>query len=258
MTATPLVASTSTLVAERWRESIMAMLMEVEKENKDDSDDHNLISHDYYYPAEVGILLLGVILLDSINLSVSAGKVTDRDRNAVADLIAHTDWSTLAPATRQTLHLPVLPSSEDESSAESSADETTTTNTPSWTATAEDNDHDNTEQRNIIINTTLLFDVLQESKFNTTFWASLSIADALRLDYKVRTCTRVYTCWSWNANAFVFIYEKSRPAALFVTLFVFSLSHMAPLSFCFVFFSFSFSHIMCVCCIGYFISDCML
>jgi exopolyphosphatase len=38
-------------------------------------------------------LLLGVILLDSVNLQVQAGKVTERDRNAVAFLVNNTEWA---------------------------------------------------------------------------------------------------------------------------------------------------------------------
>jgi exopolyphosphatase len=44
------------------------------------------------HPA-LATLLLGVILLDSVNLQVQAGKVTDRDRNAVAFLVNNTEWA---------------------------------------------------------------------------------------------------------------------------------------------------------------------
>ena len=51
------------------------------------------------YPSSIGILLLGTILLDSVNLDESVGKVTERDRNAVHDLISHTDWGTALPSS---------------------------------------------------------------------------------------------------------------------------------------------------------------
>ena len=71
-----LVASTTTLVAERLRGY-----------------------HALPYPSSIGILLLGTILLDSVNLDESVGKVTERDRNAVHDLISHTDWGTAMPSS---------------------------------------------------------------------------------------------------------------------------------------------------------------
>ena len=71
-----LVASTTTLVAEILRGY-----------------------HTPPYPSSIGILLLGTILLDSVNLDESVGKVTERDRNAVHDLISHTDWGTALPSS---------------------------------------------------------------------------------------------------------------------------------------------------------------
>ena len=68
----PLVASTSTLVAEKLQ-----------------------LLFDSPYPPSIGILLLGVILLDSVNLDVTIGKVTDRDRVSVEDLLVNTDWSNM-------------------------------------------------------------------------------------------------------------------------------------------------------------------
>lgn len=82
-------------------------------------------------PSSLALLLLGVILLDSINLSETAGKVTDRDRKAVQWLSQYTpaDYQTTAQHTQ-------------------------------------------------------LFERLQSAKFDPDFWASLSVYDALRLDYK--------------------------------------------------------------------------
>ena len=47
------------------------------------------------FPPSLAILLLGVILLDSVNLSPKAGKVTPRDEAAVQALLDRTDWSPL-------------------------------------------------------------------------------------------------------------------------------------------------------------------
>jgi len=98
-------------------------------------------------PASVGLLLLGVILLDSVNLSERVGKVTQRDMDAVADLLSHTDWDALPVKTRQALQMPP----------------------PSVHASPDPS---------------LLFQVLQDAKYDFQFWTSLSVRDSLRLDYK--------------------------------------------------------------------------
>lgn len=45
-------------------------------------------------PASLSTLLVGVILLDSVNLDESIGKVTQRDRDAVSHILSQTDWSS--------------------------------------------------------------------------------------------------------------------------------------------------------------------
>lgn len=117
-----LVASTCTLVAERM-EDCMAKP----------------------YPVSLGVMLLGVILLDSVNMSPQAGKVTDRDRKAVQQLLQGTDWKGLSHKAQATLHVD------------------TTTGQP---------------------DTTAFFDALQNAKFDIDFWKGLMVRDALRLDYK--------------------------------------------------------------------------
>jgi len=66
------VASSCTLVAERlrkvWRTDVDG-----------DGDDGIMDMESLPYPASLGTLVLGVILLDSVNLSPEAGKVTSRD-----------------------------------------------------------------------------------------------------------------------------------------------------------------------------------
>jgi exopolyphosphatase len=122
-----LVASTTTLVAERLRE---------------------LGNTSNCYPASLSLLLLGVILLDSVNLSPQVGKVTQRDQNAVEDLLHHTCWYELPRNVQKVLQM-------------------TTAN-----------------KMYILPNATALFCALQEAKYNPKFWRSLSVPDALRQDYK--------------------------------------------------------------------------
>jgi exopolyphosphatase len=119
-----LVASTGTLVVER-----MIALWVNHKE----------------CPADIGLILLGLVLLDSINLSGEAGKVTFRDVAAVEYLLRRTAWHNLSEETRARLGLT----------------------------------HDGDPPK-----TLLLFEVLQGAKFDPLFWSGLSVRDALRLDYK--------------------------------------------------------------------------
>ena len=95
-------------------------------------------------PPSLSILLLGVILLDSINLSTKAGKATERDKWAVETLRRHTDWSAL--------NLPAEICVDGK--AGGSPDPTK------------------------------LFDTLQSQKFQPEFWNGLTALQALKLDYK--------------------------------------------------------------------------
>lgn len=115
-----LVASTCTMVVERLKEL-----------------------HKPPYPSSLSVLLLGVILLDSVNMSPKAGKGTARDVAAIQTLLDDTDWTTLSPKAQEALAL--------------------TDTKPS---------------------TDVVFERLQQAKFDASFWQSLSVRDALRLDYK--------------------------------------------------------------------------
>lgn len=117
-----LVASACTLVAERLRQTRAST-----------------------YPGSLALILMGTILLDSVNLSDEVGKVTLRDRNAVQDLISHTDWQDLPPHSRVLLGM------------------NSSSTTPDPTA---------------------LYTLLQDAKYDIAFWHFLSVGDALRLDYK--------------------------------------------------------------------------
>ena len=90
-------------------------------------------------------MLLGVILLDSVNLSPEVGKVTQRDKDAIDDLLVNTEWQDLPAESRLIIGM--------------------ATDDP-------------------VPNTTILFNVLQGAKYDKGFWKSLSVRDALRYDYK--------------------------------------------------------------------------
>jgi exopolyphosphatase len=96
------------------------------------------------YPWDVSLALLGVILLDTVNLLPAAGKVTERDRQAVETLQRNVDWSQMNNKAAEEFR----------------------------------NDDHKT------INTDALYQYLSDSKFDQTFWNNLSAQDALRLDYK--------------------------------------------------------------------------
>ncbi|KAL7484921.1 hypothetical protein ACHAW6_015122 [Cyclotella cf. meneghiniana] len=127
-----IVASTCTLVAERLFRAIPPTI----------SIDRSL-----------GLLLLGVILLDSVNMLPAAGKGTDRDEAAIQNLLKRTDWSSCGGTP---------PAFVD--------DETIKKIFPSGRDTSPDR--------------TALFDVLSSSKFDPKFWHEMNVRDCLRIDYK--------------------------------------------------------------------------
>lgn len=118
-----LVASTCTLVAERLK---------------------SLYNANCPYPESIATLLLGVILIDSVGLDESVGKVTQRDRDAVNDLVARTNW---------------MPSESKSYIILDSYGEAT-------------------------VDTGVLFDTLQRAKYETYFWDNLPVERALLYDYK--------------------------------------------------------------------------
>ena len=118
-----LVASTTTLVAEQFYASA--------------GDDR--------IPPSLAILLLGTILLDSINMSPQAGKGTPRDAAAIQRLMDDTHWDQLS-----------LP------------DEIMVIN----------------DDGKKVPDPQKLFDKLQNAKFSPEFWNGLTAEQAIRMDYK--------------------------------------------------------------------------
>jgi exopolyphosphatase len=126
------VASTCTLVAERLFQSL-------DPTTKIDG--------------ALGIVLLGTILLDSVNMLPEAGKGTARDADGIQHLLKRTDWSSCANTTPTLVDAATLgkifPNGRD--------------NSP---------------------DTTTFFEVLSNAKFDPKFWYGMSVMDCLRIDYK--------------------------------------------------------------------------
>ena len=157
------VASTCTLLVE--------ILQQQQQQQYFQSTINGTTCHQFpWLPASVSLLLLGVILLDSINMNVKAGKGTTRDKDAIQYLLQYTDWES-KNHPNGTYRLP--------------------------TDTIQLLFHDRNENRNDVVtggstdtpqrqpNTDRLFETLQNAKFALEFWQSLSVRDALRLDYKM-------------------------------------------------------------------------
>ena len=134
-TSTATVASTCTLVAEAWAKKLKHQQLQ----------DDKVVS---FPSASVAMLLLGTILLDSVNMSPQAGKGTPRDAQAIQELVERTPWSDLVHHdTTQSIF--------------------------------------GTDDSNITRpNLNQLFNALQNAKFDIHFWQGLSVRNALRLDYK--------------------------------------------------------------------------
>ncbi|KAK1738139.1 inorganic pyrophosphatase/exopolyphosphatase [Skeletonema marinoi] len=128
------VASTCTLVAERLFQSM--------------TDDSSI-----KIDGALGLSLLGVILLDSINMKPEAKKGTPRDEEAIQQLLQRTDWSSCADT---------VPSLMDQAALDSIF--------PGGRC--------NMPDRNA------LFDALIGAKSDPKFWLEMSAVNCLRIDYK--------------------------------------------------------------------------
>lgn len=138
-----LVGSTCALVVERMLQAADSMTASIGGGDKDVT----------LLDPSASLCLLGVILLDTMNMSSEAGKGTDRDLAAINSLLDRTDWSML-----------------DTDSMEESA-----------RAVFE---ADGNASGNIRPNRAALHDLLRNSKFDEKFWSDMSVYDCLRIDYK--------------------------------------------------------------------------
>ena len=98
-------------------------------------------------PSDVALLLLGTILLDSVNMNPAAGKGTQRDQATIDALLTKTNWRD-------------------------------------GKLTVKEDDHKLWDAETGRPHSSTLFDRLQQAKFDVNFWKTLSVRDALRLDYK--------------------------------------------------------------------------
>jgi len=109
--------------------------------------------------ASLGLLLLGVILLDSVNMLPEAGKGTQRDEAAIQLLLQHTDWTAYCEKVKAT--------------PPSLVDETTMKRI-----------FPNIDDGSCMPDRTTLFETLSNAKNDPQFWSELSVNDCLRIDYK--------------------------------------------------------------------------
>jgi exopolyphosphatase len=168
-----LVASTCTLIVERWQQHFLSS--STTGTTTTTTTTTNCLSP---MPPTLAILLLGVILLDSINLLSSAGKATPRDEKAVHFLMETTDWSQLALPPELLWHPPPLPPRQDDAVA--LVDDGIPNDRP---------------------NPTMLFETLQNQKFQATFWNGLTALQALKLDYKSFTTTTTTTTTTTSTSS---------------------------------------------------------
>ena len=111
--------------------------------------------------ATVGLLLLGVILLDSVNMNTDPGKGTTRDDSAIRALLQCTNWSAFE-------HVNDAPPPPSPSSLVGAS--TSTNIYPHGRGYAPDR--------------VALFRALSSAKFDPPFWYTLSVTDCLTIDYK--------------------------------------------------------------------------
>ena len=126
--------------------------------------------------AGLSLALLGVILLDTMNMNSDAGKGTERDEKAINFLIENTDWNALFALGKNEARDGILIENDNNNN--------------------DNNDNDGEEglvlpvrvgvpvQVKLQPDRVRLFEFLQNSKFDKTFWNDMNARDALRIDYK--------------------------------------------------------------------------
>ena len=133
-----LVGSTCTLVAER-----MLQVADSIADSGGGKDDAATLD------PSASLVLLGVILLDTMDMSPEAGKGTDRDLAAINALLDRTDWSKLNTEPMEESARSVFKDSGIVRPCRAA-----------------------------------LHDLLRNSKFDESFWGDMSVYDCLRIDYK--------------------------------------------------------------------------
>jgi len=143
-----LVGSTCTLVTERL-ERFFFRNQQTFLNEESGAENNDMVK---YIDPGISLALLGVILLDTMNMNQKAEKGTIRDANAINFLLKNTRWYDLVA--------PSSPLNQDVK----------TLVFPHGIGTAP--------------NQEALYNCLAESKFDRKFWEGLSVRNFLRLDYK--------------------------------------------------------------------------
>lgn len=114
----------------------------------------------------IALSLLGVILLDTMNMNPEVDKGTIRDENAIQFLLDRTDWDQLVWQGG-------IPLEEIF----------TISNT---TNNNNNNNHSrkDTKTKSSIPDRVKLYNYLRNAKFDQSFWNEMSVRDTLRIDYK--------------------------------------------------------------------------
>ena len=118
--------------------------------------------------ANLGLLLLCVILLDSVNMNIDAGKGTTRDEFAISLLYRYTNWSSNNKVD------------DDDDNNNNNNNNNNYDDRTIATATI----YPPNGCTNVPPNRDALFTYLQQAKFDNTFWYNLSVTDCFKLDYK--------------------------------------------------------------------------
>ena len=152
LTMSALVGSTCTLVTEELQRVFMSRNGNTDISRNSDID-----------PA-IGLALLSVILLDTMNMSKEAGKGTERDQRAIEFILQHTRWDCFVAQDDPYLK------SYYERIFQHRLEETARVESHPISLTKP--------------NLTALYEILRDCKFDPAFWLEMSAEDALRIDYK--------------------------------------------------------------------------
>lgn len=155
---TALVGSTCTLVTEELQR-VLSFVSNGEKGS---------IPNSHIDPA-LSLALLGVILMDTMNMNIEAGKGTYRDQHAIDFLIQHTNWESF-----------VASSSSQYKDGEIQLK-------PYYNRIFEISSESDIEcnlKHSVLPNRTALYEILRDCKLDPQFWLEMSIEEALRMDYK--------------------------------------------------------------------------
>jgi inorganic pyrophosphatase/exopolyphosphatase len=121
----------------------------------------------------LSLALLSVILLDTMNMNLQAGRGTQRDQHSIDFLIQYTCWDFFLYPQKE----------EGEKAKKNDFVQSKFSNFYSQIFIHEKNINTN----RVVPNCTALYELLQNCKFDEQFWLELSIEDTLRIDYKTFT-----------------------------------------------------------------------